>query len=66
MGEGGALKKKNKFDHKEHSPAKKKKFIHKKQKIVLHIVILELVYSDPQLHQILKLIIKFLCSFLLI
>ena len=42
----------------EHIPRTNFKLVHKKQKTVLHMVILEFVYPDPQLRQILKPIRK--------
>ena len=42
------------------------KVLDENPKIVLHMVILELGYPDPQLHQILKPIRELSCTFLLI
>ena len=52
------------FTQNDHPAPQKMKFRHKKQKIVLPMVILEFGYPSPQLHQILKPIIKFFCTFL--
>ena len=47
---------------KEHPAIPKLKFIHTKLKTVLHIVILKLVYPDPQLHQSCKPVGVLFCT----
>ena len=50
------------FTQKEHPTPQEMKLRHKKQKIVLPIVILEFGYPSPQLHQILKPIRELFCT----
>ena len=49
------------FPKNEQVPSQNLKFILKKQKTVLHMVILEFTYPDPQLHQIFKPIRLLFC-----
>ena len=50
------------FTQKEHPAPQEMKFRHKKQKIVLPMVILEFGYPSPQLHQTLKPIRDLFCT----
>ena len=50
------------FTQKEHPAPQKMKLRHKKQKIVLPMVILEFGYPSPQLHQTLKPIRDLFCT----
>ena len=50
------------FTQKEHPAPQEMKFRHKKQKIVLPMVILEFGYPSPQLHQTLKPIRELFCT----
>ena len=50
------------FTQKEHPAPQEMKLRHKKQKIVLPMVILEFGYPSPQLHQILKPIRELFCT----
>ena len=52
----------NFFTQKEHPAPQEMKFRHKKQKIVLPMVILEIGYPSPQLHQTLKPIRDLFCT----